>query len=252
MITTLFIAFGVSQVIAYPTSYFDKLDKMPDYWQLDPYFGNKGQYNCGPVAAANSIMYFDKTLDDNIVPDDDWKKLVDTLASQAYMNTDYDNPDPTKRGTSFGKEEYGINKYLDDNFAPGFDVKSQWWDRTVAQDIGWIKEELSQCEDVILLIGWWDLNGTWHREGGHYVTLAAYDQTSFWISDPSNQGPSHDSYTLAQIDGFWSLQGYGSHNAAIIEGAISASPIPEPCTIILLGSGILGIGGYRFRRKKRA
>lgn len=249
----LVFCFSVTSASAYPIEFFDKLNKLPDYWQQDPSFGVNGNYYCGPVAAANSIMYFDTYLSGDIVPDNDWRNLVSTLSGDNYLKTDSNIAlyissagAAGTLGTYFSDMISGIDKYLDEKFAPGFNVKNQWWDSV---SIDWIKNELWECEDVIFLVGWYSwIDNEWKRTGGHYVTLAGYDDDEFWISDPWNAGPTHDRYTYgAWGPSNWELLSYNSDpdGRAMIEGVISASPIPEPVTLLLLGSGLLVIGTTR-------
>ncbi len=237
----LILGIGPSLVLAFPIEYKDKMGKLPDFYQKQTQFPNTGENYCAPTAAANSIWYFDKTLDDNIIPNDNWIELVKTLGSSTYMNTD------ANLGTTFDNAIKGLDTYLDKNYTPGFMVTSQYW----SPSIDWIKEELSRCEDVLLWIGWWYIDGTeWKRNGGHAVTLAGYDTTSFWISDPGNDNNAYDqyAYVAGPWTGFWELENYGGSYYAILEGAIAASPVPEPATMLLLGSGLIVL--VRFTRKK--
>lgn len=246
LLVFLFLGIGPSLVLAYPAEYKAKMDltKLPDFYQINAAFEKNGENYCAPTAAANSIWYFDKTLDENIVPDDNWIELVKTLAGEDYMNTDPD------KGTTFNNAINGLDKYLDQKYTPGFTVASQFW----SPNLDWIKEELSRCEDVLLWIGWWYydiVQGKWIRDGGHAVTLAGYDATSFWISDPGNNNNAYDPYAYVAgtgyWEGFWELANYGGLNLAILEGAIAASPVPEPATMLLLGSGLIVF--VSFRRK---
>jgi len=64
-----------------------------------------------------------------------------------------------------------------------------FYEHTVMQpDFQFIEEEVEKCQDVVLLVGYWFLDGGgWYREpGAHYVTVAGVDSTEqkLALSDP--------------------------------------------------------------------
>jgi len=183
----------------YALSGMPDFDQKQDGW-FDPMSGR--WTFCGPVAVANSLWYFDSreepapvpppAINDNYGlvtaygPWDDHdplnvEPLVNDLA--AFMNT---NP---STGTNVYDMEQGIEDYLN---ATGY--ADDYYEVTVPiPEFDWIEEEVERCEDVILLLGFWQTyddpynpEAFWWRFGGHYVTCAGVNSNAWLLglSDP--------------------------------------------------------------------
>jgi hypothetical protein len=169
---------------------------------------------CGPVAMANSMWWFDSefepnpvappTINDNyplvtayaVVGAAAWDDhdtnnvipFVDDLAMR--MDTDGQRTGATHAGTNIEDMAAAVTQYLidtdtDDDFYVHLE-KSPEFD--------WIAGEIKRCQDVVLLLGFWQLQtdpthasqGEWVRVGGHYVTCAGVntDTHQLGVSDP--------------------------------------------------------------------
>jgi len=163
--------------------------KPPDPWYFkDPYppgapcgVPDFNQYQmivpafCGPTAGANSIWWFasreDFSLDGIDVP-----TLISEIATASNTDPDY--------GTQCDSLEAGILQVIK--------AHGGWWftETTVYKpDFWYLQKQLKKCEDVILLLGFWqeESPGVWKRFGGHFVTLAGVDiyNYAFAFSDPA-------------------------------------------------------------------
>ena len=165
---------------------------------------------CGPVSVADSLWWLDSEFEPNPMPPsiindgfplvqnytlgiDDHNSLnvpylVEDLAWR--MDTDGRRTGNPHCGTEVHDMEFGIDWYIHDK---GLDWK--FYEHTVkAPDFFWIEQEIKRCEDVILLLGFWQENpempGGWMRVGGHYVTCAGVDSMDMWLafSDPFIDG----------------------------------------------------------------
>jgi uncharacterized repeat protein (TIGR01451 family) len=184
---------------------------MPDFDQKQAPWGLSGpsgiiSTHCGPVAMANSLWWFDskfETLTGTMPP-----AISDTYRLVTSYNPGvWDDHDPQNVGGSgppglvddlaryFGTNNglvgtsvismfYGTHQYLRDH--------GLWDDYIVTlveqPDFKWVAEEVMRSEDVILLLGFYQLGptGTWNRLGGHYVNVAGVDLNGPMIalSDP--------------------------------------------------------------------
>jgi hypothetical protein len=193
---------------------------MPDFDQKQDVWGpSPGTFTwCGPVAAANSLWWLDSKFEPNTIPppaiidnfplvqaygawDDHDQLNVDPLVRNlaALMNTDGIVP-----GTYWWDLEAGINQYLvQQGVEDLFEVHSMEF-----PEFEWIEYEIYLCEDVVLFLEFWYLDGqTWYPfyeypflefETGHYVTCAGVNSSTFelLISDPWQ-----DAYELQLVPG---------------------------------------------------
>ena len=158
---------------------------------------------CGPVAVANSLWWFDSkfepspvappTINDNyflVTAYGKWDdhdpqnapKLVEDLAY--LMDTDGQRTGIGQPGTDVYDLQRGIDQYLINTGYYGY-----YYEQTVRSPaFYWIEAEVERCEDVILLLGFWQELGPdeWVRVGGHYVTVAGVNSLTSQIalSDP--------------------------------------------------------------------
>ncbi len=141
---------------------------MPDFDQYQ--FKTDSQAFCGPTAVANCLWWFDA------VPDslkDDPLGFIRLLAG--YFHTDKDS------GTYVDSIQQGLKRYFSDY---DFALKETTYTKpslTVMED------SLKKCQDIILLLGFWQSKGGWYRIGGHYVTMAGVCSStpSVALSDPA-------------------------------------------------------------------
>jgi len=206
------------------------LSGMPDFDQKQDNWTDNGTATgnwtyCGPVAAANSLWWFDSKNEPSPVPpptindhyglvtnfshpwDDHCAQnvmpLVNNLSS--LMNT-------SSSGTNVTDMQWGIEQYLNNTgYAANYNETTVLW-----PEFSWIEAEVEKCEDVVLLLGFWqNYTGYYERVGGHYVTVAGVNSggLQLGISDPyfdsvgnatpgmhnDTQYVSHDIYNLTQI-----------------------------------------------------
>jgi len=175
-----------------------------DMKQSTWYSGTNVWTHDAPVAAANSLWWFDSKFETgSSVPPavSDHYPLVQAFGG--YDDHDNRNVQPLVQrlaglmGTnqaSAGTLPYdvyeGIVAYLDEKgLGSSYTVSAV--DRP---SFDWVRDEIKRSEDVILLLGFWELQadagqtaaGAWKRLGGHYVTSAGvscYDNV-IAVSDP--------------------------------------------------------------------
>jgi len=188
----------------YAPSGMPDFDQKQDNWTHPPVGGNWTY--CGPVAVANSLWWFDSKNEPNPQPpstisdhynlvtnfshpwDDHNASNVMPLVSNLSWLMDTDGQrtgNTTKSGTDVMDMQAGIAQYLN---ATGY--AAAYNETTVLRpDFGWIEEEVERCEDVVLLLGFWQYEygyDYWWRVGGHYVTVAGVNSggSQLGISDP--------------------------------------------------------------------
>jgi hypothetical protein len=141
---------------------------MPDFDQNQ----DEWQSYCGPTAVANCLWWY------NAVPEG-WTppQLIDTLAR--YFHT---HPDS---GTYVDSMQIGLDQYFQDY---KFALQESTFKMPNFYEM---EDSLKRCQDIILLLGFWWYDGeSWHREGGHFVTMAGVcsDSLKIALSDPDNDG----------------------------------------------------------------
>lgn len=194
--------------IDYAPSGVPDFDQKQDAWTVGGLLpAPPGKWShCGPVAVANSLWYWDSVMEDDPQPpsastindhyplvqtygvwDDHWSSNVDPLVRDLAfrMDTDGLQSGGGHQGTFVESMEAAIDQYLIDK---GLDWK--FYEVTVkSPEFDWIEAEVERCEDVILLLGFWqtaDDGVTWTRSGGHYVTVAGVNSSGkeIALSDP--------------------------------------------------------------------
>ncbi|MDP3025233.1 MAG: dockerin type I repeat-containing protein [candidate division Zixibacteria bacterium] len=133
---------------------------------------------CGPVAEANSFWWLNARWGFDPAPMNP-AALVNEIAAAA--------------GTV-----PGIGTNCDSLGAATLRViqaHGGWWftmEKKYKPDFWWLQRELKKCEDVTLLLGFWQFDpatSTWTRFGGHFITLAGVDifntPPRFAFSDPA-------------------------------------------------------------------
>ena len=230
-------------------------DGMPDFDQ-----NQRGwQKYCGPTAVANCLWWFDSkyqwlTTDGNPPPpfvQDDFNLVTSYIAGfddHSYQkdgiakdNVQYLIEDLAGRmgtsatGTHIDSMKVAINEFLQDKGLDGVFYTHSFIDSTKDPEFfNIIEEEIECCQDVILLLGFWQHLptpwGYWRRVGGHYVTCAGVNSDSMWImfSDPD-----FDQQRISYpADPKW------HNNAALVSHDVyDVAPSPSP-------GGYYGLPGY--------
>ncbi len=182
--------------IDYAPSGMPDIDQKQDKWQNPP---DDGPWTyCGPVAVANSLWWFDSkyeptpvappaindhyglvraygswddhdplNVDDPSTPPGPNGELVEDLAYR--MDTDGQRSGGALLGTEVHEMAKAVQEYL------GLHRLGDKYTVTLRKspDFEWVRTEVLRSEDVVLLLGFWQLQqGGWTRIGGHYVTMA--------------------------------------------------------------------------------
>jgi hypothetical protein len=184
----------------------------PPHPELGPFNANPTRWTwCGPVAVANSLWWWDSHIDGGMNPPPAVEDHFPLVQSYGFWD-DHDpanvmsfveklaglmRTDVGKSGTNVFDMQAGIDAYLE---MKGLNMS--FYERTLMpctfefEDI-WV--EFEKCEDVVLLLGFYEEQYTpeqpgykWVRIGGHYVTVAGVGidrapiTPEYWIklSDP--------------------------------------------------------------------
>ena len=164
----------------------------------------------GPVSVANSFWWFDskaetlKTGGWPVAPPAISDHYSMTVAYEAWDDHDTQNTTPfindlkdnyldtSIKGTTAASMTEGIEAWLG---KPGV-AGDFYTDTQDAPAWEWIADEVETCEDVILLLGFYeDVGGEWKRKGGHWVNAAGVNRDNLFIglSDPAIDQANNDS-----------------------------------------------------------
>jgi hypothetical protein len=238
------------------------------FGRLDQTRTNCPTMNCGPTAAVNSFVYlqnmFPGTYKVPLVPAGKEIDVANTLNGKNFMNTCC----VEGGGTSIADFILGKMAYLEQQNKAATRYKAQMSDEwnppghpgvkkpTFVQDnikptVAFIADELKAGEDVELALK--PLTGP-----GHYVTL-----TGITFDTETGTG------TISFVDPMGGMLGKAGimrgsgENASIVTdymignqvtrvvGAVAESPVPEPTTLLLVGTTAAGIGLARWRQRRR-
>jgi hypothetical protein len=94
----------------------------------------------------------------------------------------------------------------------------------------------------------------WWTIGSEHLTIEAFNSVGISQGSFSGLNGSGANYSLfgdISYIKFHDAGGFVQLSNLSYDSPIGESPIPEPSTLILLGSGLLGLGGFRIVRNRR-
>lgn len=209
----------------YAPSGLPDFDQRQDNWKFLP----SGRWSfCGPVAAANSLWWFDSKFEPNPVPPLAYNDNYNLVSSFATMLPKWDDHDPLNVDSAatvwppggelvetlaqfFQTDVIGSGTVVTDVFtglktyiSVQMPVSRYTITQTKAPDFWFIGEHVRRSSDVLLLLGFWEQlqTGGYQRLGGHYVTVAGVDLPGGYVafSDP----------WFNRIEATWPLAGMGA------------------------------------------
>jgi hypothetical protein len=176
---------------------------MPDFSQRQeawdsPSGSGTGWFMSGPVAAANSLWWFDSKFEPNPVPPPAFNDGYPLVTATRPLFGDDHNPRNVQpwvdglaillgttpiAGTNVHDLASGIQFLINQQGLGGHYTVTE----EPRPSFEWVVDEVRRSEDLILLLGFWQGSGMIYRRiGGHYVTVAGVDwlNSRVALSDP--------------------------------------------------------------------
>ena len=224
----LLLLLAITPSVLFAGGHTDFINDIPDFTQsrITARQYGYGSEMCAPVAVSNSLVWMANIRGDQA-------GLAKLLASSRYMNTDL------CKGTSTSDLLNGVDAIAMDMFGGYRSLEYQGWKkhpvkystRTRLPDYDWITDGIGKDSAVWLNVGWYQYdrhNNTYHRVGGHWVTLVGYDSRVLIIHDPAPRAG------LSFANEYVSTSIIGS---GVLAGKISGLPVPAR-GYLLLGDGM--------------
>jgi hypothetical protein len=243
------------------TEYGDITQQSLDRWADDPENPDNddwlGDVACAPTATMNSFIYLQKhystVYGDLLAPQGQEIARARILALDYMGTTEADWT--TTLGWVYGKYNY-LEKYAKGKTVyHGQTTTGDWtgdqprptWVENVDPTWQFVFNELNRCQDVEIGIEW--------TGGGHALTVCGFrwdDRTNkgqIWYIDPDT-GTCTPPTQGVEVSMTGNVLGFTyDNNDAKITLALAES-VPEPGSLMVLGSGLIGLLGLRIRRRR--
>ncbi len=148
-----------------------------------------------------------------------------------------------------GWNPYGTAPYMADNHANG-----EFWEYVFDVQSGGLYNITNAQSNILLAENTMPSTGYVFRTGQE-TAINTNELTAYRTTEGGTYDGSYYSFLIDFGDLNWDLSDLGFHWASatcandVIEG--SAAPVPEPATMLLLGTGLIGLAGFSRKKIKK-
>lgn len=256
------LLFGVTSQLAFADAF--------SYSENFGFFGGQNNFSCGQqgacgaVGSINSFIFLDHQYPTVYVPNNTYLITPNYNANTNTDMVDAQNFGFNGFGTYQGYYQRTGSAYTDfintlsdwfTNYAPGTTVLHSWYagsnDFNRLPTIGDLAGEIKDQENVEFFV----LDPNPANKFFHVLTLTgvacdAQNNCTIDYQDPNDPTNEYQNVAVQVVNGQLQIKGVlgDANNWVGITGEFSESPVPEPATLVTLGSAVLGLAGVLRRR----